>query len=84
MLWHLYVLQCHDKSLYCGISTDVARRLGVHNAGKGAKYTRGRLPVRLVFRLEFTDKSAALRAEHAFKKLSRVKKLAYMEAHKID
>ena len=79
MDWQIYVLFCSDDSLYCGISKDVQRRLRQHNLGAGAKYTFARRPVRLAavshVRL---DRSTALKAEYAFKKLRRVKKLAYV------
>ncbi len=75
----LYILQCSDGTLYTGITTDVERRLAVHRSGKGAKYTRGRGPLTLVYREECGDKSAALRRELEVKALSREKKLALIE-----
>ena len=72
--WHLYVLRCRDGSLYCGITNDLTRRVAQHNAGKAARYTRGRGPVVVVRSWEHESKSAALKAEFAFKKLSRVAK----------
>ena len=77
----MYVVQCgdHTQSLYCGISTDPDRRLKEHNESKrGAKYTRSRRPVRLMFVQFCGSKSAALKKEAAFKKLTRTKKLMYM------
>ena len=79
--YYMYVLQCDDKnqSYYCGISTDPQRRLKEHNQSKkGAKYTRSRRPVRLMFVQECESKSDALKKEAAFKKLSRSQKLVYM------
>lgn len=67
----LYVLRCADGSLYTGIADDVAARLEKHASGKGAKYTRGRGPLTLVAKTRCRDRSLALRAELAFKRLSR-------------
>lgn len=75
MSYCVYILSCADGSLYTGISPDVAQRLAVHNSGKGAKYTRGRLPVRLVYQEACADKSAALKRELAIKRLTRMEKL---------
>lgn len=76
MAYWVYILRCADGTLYTGITDDVERRLAAHNSGKGAKYTRGRGPVELVYREEAADKSAALRRELAIKRLSRAEKLA--------
>lgn len=75
MAWFVYMLRCRDNSLYTGYTNDVARRLAVHQSGTGAKYTRSRLPVTLVYQEEYPDKSAALRREAAIKRLSRQQKL---------
>ena len=80
MSYYVYLLRCGDGSLYTGYTDDVERRLAVHQSGKGAKYTRSRLPVELVYSEELPDKSAALRREAAIKKLPRAKKLALMES----
>ena len=74
--WHVYIVRCADASLYTGIATDVTTRVGEHNAGAGAKYTRSRLPVELVYTEEAADRSAALRREAAIKKLSASDKRA--------
>lgn len=74
MTWHVYILRCADETLYTGIATDVAARLATHNAGKGAKYTRGRLPVSLLYAEAAPDRSAALKREHAIKRLSTAEK----------
>lgn len=71
----LYVVECRDKTLYTGISSDVRRRIKLHNTGRGAAYTAARRPVDLMAVWQFDDRSAALRAEIAFKKLSRKTKL---------
>ena len=76
MSYYVYLLRCCDGSLYTGYTDDVERRLTVHQSGKGAKYTRSRLPVELVYSEELPDKSAALRREAAIKKLTRAEKLA--------
>ncbi len=74
-VWCLYVLQCADGSYYTGVSTDVERRLSEHNHSKrGAKYTRSRRPVRLVYLLEFGSRALAQKAEYRFKKLTRKEK----------
>ena len=73
--WKLYILRCGDGSLYTGISTDVQRRLEEHRSGKGAKYTRSRGPLELVYEEECGDHSAALKRELEIKKLSREEKI---------
>jgi pyrroline-5-carboxylate reductase len=75
----VYILRCGDGSLYTGFAVDPERRLAVHQSGRGAKYTRSRLPVELVYREELPDKSAALKREAAIKKLSRQQKLQLIE-----
>lgn len=72
--WHVYILLCADGTLYTGIATDVVSRLALHNAGKGAKYTRGRLPATLVYQEKAESQSAALRREYAIKHLRRADK----------
>ena len=72
--WFVYMLRCGDGSLYTGITDDVLRRLEVHRSGKGAKYTRGRGPLELVYQEEVPDKSAALKREYAIKQLRREEK----------
>ncbi|HFI0325878.1 TPA: GIY-YIG nuclease family protein [Streptococcus suis] len=75
---YFYVLECADGSLYTGYTTDVVKRLATHNRGKGAKYTRGRLPVSLVYQEAFDSKQEAMSAEALFKKRSRQSKLDYI------
>ena len=79
MPYYLYILRCGDNSLYTGITTDVARRLAAHQSGKGAKYTRGRGPLTLVYQEELPDKPSALRRELAGKALTREEKLALIQ-----
>jgi putative endonuclease len=74
-MWHVYLLRCADGTLYAGISNDVPRRVAQHNDGKGARYTRGRLPVELVYREAAASKGEALRREAAIKRLPREAKL---------
>lgn len=77
--WKLYILRCGDGSLYTGIAVDVQARLEAHRSGKGAKYTRGRGPLELVYTENCGDHSAALRRELEFKKLTREQKLEYLQ-----
>ena len=72
--WYLYILRCGDDTLYTGITTDVQRRLADHRAGKGAKYTRGRAPLELVYEESCGTHSDALRREYAVKALPRAEK----------
>ena len=72
--WYLYILRCKDGSLYTGITTDVEKRLEAHRTGKGAKYTRGRAPLELVYREECGDHSQALKRELEIKALTREQK----------
>ena len=71
----VYVLRCSDDSLYTGYTTDVERRVAEHDAGEGAKYTRGRTPVELVHVESYDSKSAAMSREYEIKQLSRRQKL---------
>lgn len=80
MSWLCYVLRCADGTLYCGITNDLEKRLAAHNAGEGAKYTRGRGPVKLAYCETCADKSTALKREMEIKGLPRMKKLALIEA----
>lgn len=76
MSYFVYILRCGDGTLYTGTTDDVERRLAAHRSGKGAKYTRGRGPLELVYRESCADKSAALKRELAVKRLTRKEKLA--------
>lgn len=73
--WVCYLLECADGTLYCGVTNDLDRRLAAHNAGEGAKYTRGRTPVRLLYCEDCAGKSEALKRERAIKAMPRVRKL---------
>ncbi len=76
MDWHLYLLRCGDGTLYCGIALDVESRVEAHRAGQGAKYTRGRGPLELVYQERCGSRSQALKRERAVKALSRAGKVA--------
>ena len=79
---YMYVVECADGTLYTGYTTDVERRLKTHNAGKGAKYTRARLPVKLLYSEFFDSKPEAMSAEALFKKKkSREKTGLYQRTH---
>jgi putative endonuclease len=75
-MYHLYILECADKTLYTGITTDLERRVDEHNdSKKGAKYTRVRRPVRLVYSAKFKDRSSASKEEYRIKKMTRAQKM---------
>ena len=76
----VYILRCGDGTLYTGCTNDLPRRLQAHQSGRGAKYTRSRLPVELVYQEAVPDRSAALRREAAIKRLDRRRKLALIAA----
>jgi putative endonuclease len=76
---YVYIISCNDGSLYTGWTTDVAARVIAHNEGAGAKYTKGRGPVTLLYTETFENKSDALRREMAIKKLTRAEKLKLAE-----
>ena len=79
--WYVYILQCGDGTLYTGIAKDVAQRLQMHSSGEGAKYTRGRGPLKLCYQESAESHSQALRREYAIKRLSRAEKLALIEQY---
>ena len=83
MSYWVYILRCADGTLYTGTAADVDKRTEAHNSGKGAKYTRGRGPVTVVYREEAEEKGAALRREAQIKKLSREQKLKLIDENKI-
>lgn len=74
-VWYLYILHCADGTLYTGITTDVEKRFAAHCSGKGAKYTRGRAPLELVYQEVCGTHSDALRRELEVKKLTRSEKI---------
>ncbi len=75
--WWLYLLECGDGSWYAGISNDLDARLRAHAEGKGARYTRGRGPLRILARRAYPDRAAASRAEYALKRLPKARKVAF-------
>ncbi|GAB6175244.1 hypothetical protein JCM16814_01350 [Desulfobaculum senezii] len=77
--WYVYLLRCADNSLYCGVTTDIHRRLNEHNSGKGARYTRGRGPVRLEAYATFADRVTACRVEYAVKQRPAAEKPAFLQ-----
>lgn len=74
-MWLVYILECSDKTLYTGTTNNLERRLKQHNDGKGAKYTKGRSPVKLLKTFDAESKSEALKLEYKIKQLSREDKL---------
>lgn len=78
MSWVCYLLRCADDTFYCGISNDMEKRVAAHNAGEGAKYTRGRIPVSVVYCESCADRSAALKREMQIKRLPRTAKQALL------
>ena len=74
MNWLFYLLRCSDGSLYCGVTNNIEKRIAKHSTGKGAKYTRSRLPVELVWRSSGTDKSTAHKAEYYIKQCTKREK----------
>jgi putative endonuclease len=81
---YFYVLQCVDGSYYAGYTNNLKKRLAAHNAGKGAKYTRAKGPVEMIHHECFDSKTAAMKAEYAFKQLSKPQKIRYIAEGKED
>lgn len=77
-VWYVYILECSDGTLYTGITTDVNKRVLTHNKGKGAKYTRGRIPVVLLASFSVDSKSIALKEEYRIKQLNRADKFLFI------
>lgn len=78
----VYILKCKDETLYTGYTVDLEHRLKMHESGKGAKYTRGRGPFKIVYKELLSSKEAALRREYEIKKLQRKEKLALIQSQK--
>lgn len=74
-MWYVYILECSDLTLYTGISNDVEKRIDTHNKKKGAKYTKTRTPVKLVYQQSFETKSLAAKEEWRIKQLTRNQKI---------
>ena len=75
MDWYVYILECNDQSLYTGITNNLQNRVIAHNSGKGAKYTKARLPVKLVYKESYKTKGDSLKREFEIKKMKRTEKL---------
>ena len=80
MKWFVYILECSDGSFYTGITNNLGRRLDQHGKGVGSKYTRGRLPVILLYSEESIDRANAARREAQIKKLTRLEKIGLTKA----
>ena len=80
-MWYLYILRCGDDTLYTGITNDISARLKAHASGKGAKYTRGRGPLELVYQERQESYSAALKREYQVKQLTRAQKLHMIDTY---
>ena len=80
-MYFAYIMRCADGTLYTGYTDDIARREAVHNSGRGAKYTRSRLPVKMVYHESFATRSEAMKRECAIKRLSREQKLKLIAEH---
>lgn len=78
---YTYIVKCSDETLYTGWTNNLKKRLEAHNSGKGAKYTKTRRPVELVYFEEYDTKQEAMKREYAIKQLSRQKKLALIHSH---
>ncbi len=83
MAWFVYLIECRDGSIYTGIAVDVAARYAAHLSGKGARYTRSHPPRRLLATIEYTDRSAASRAEYRIKQLSPREKREFGRLHTV-
>lgn len=81
-MWYVYIIECSDGTLYTGITTDINKRIIAHNKGKGAKYTRSRIPVKLRALFEAENRSKASIEEYRIKQLSRDKKLELIYINK--
>ncbi|WP_080808825.1 GIY-YIG nuclease family protein [Desulfamplus magnetovallimortis] len=82
--WQVYLLRCSDQTLYCGITNNIDARLKTHNAGKGARYTRGRLPVEIIETSEKMTRSDALKLERVIKKLPKTRKISALIDSRIN
>ncbi len=80
-MYTAYLLLCGDGTLYAGYAADIDKRLALHQSGKGAKYTRGRLPVVLAYSESFATKSEAMRREYEFKRMRRSEKERFIGVH---
>lgn len=81
MNWHVYIVECRDGTLYTGVARDLDARIEVHNSGKGAKYTRSRRPVALVYAEPAEDRGVAQQREYVIRKLKLADKVALIRGH---
>lgn len=79
MSWHVYMVECSDGTLYAGVTNDLDARIAAHNNGTGAKYTRSRRPVKLVWKKRCRNKSAAFTLEYEIKRMTRAGKRSLIE-----
>jgi putative endonuclease len=84
LIYYIYIVQCADGTLYTGCANDLERRIEKHNLGRGAKYTRGRSPVKLVYFEQFKSQTKALQREYEIKQLNRAEKIALINLQKED
>ena len=82
MYFYVYLVICRDNTIYCGFTNNVEERVKRHNSGRGAKYTKNRRPVKLVYHEEFSDRSSALKREYEIKQFTRLEKIKLIYANK--
>jgi putative endonuclease len=80
MTYYVYIIECGDRTYYTGYTIDIIRRFNLHLCGKGAKYTRGRTPLELVYVEEYPTKSKAMKREYQIKKMTRKQKVELINA----
>lgn len=80
-MYYTYIIECQDHTYYTGYTTHLDKRIQMHNSGKGAKYTRGRLPVKLVYSEEHENKTSALSREYKIKQMTRKQKIELIEGY---
>jgi len=81
--WYVYIIECSDKTFYVGTTNNLEKRIAKHNAGKGAKYTRGRTPVKIQYNRSFESRSDACKHEYQLKQYTRAEKLNVIKAARI-
>lgn len=82
--YFVYIVQCKDETLYTGYTVDLSRRIDAHNSSRGAKYTRGRTPVKLVYSEEFRSINEALKRERNIKSMTRKQKIEIINSNKLN
>lgn len=82
-MWYVYIVECSDNTYYTGITNDIEKRVSKHNSGKGAKYTRNRGPVKLLWSVESENRSEASKLEYKIKKLKRIDKIKLINNYKL-